>query len=232
MSELLSIRHLQKRFGSRLLLDIEQLVIESATAYVLTGMNGVGKSVLLRILAGFEPLQPTPQVRFLGQPLPLWPYPQAMRKAIGYVHQHPLLFSGSVEQNIAWGLHAQHLPPREIAGRVEQAMLWAGITHLRQRRAQGLSGGEIQRIALARAKVLQPRLLLLDEPTANLDGAAREQVMALIPDMLAEGSSVVMACHDRDLIAVPGVRHWKLREGRLQERAPRVPAPNNFPPQE
>jgi len=63
---------------------------------------------------------------------------------------------------------------------------------------------------------LQAKLLLLDEPTANLDGAAREQVIALIPALIEAGSSVVMACHDRDLIALPGVQRLKLRDGRLE----------------
>jgi tungstate transport system ATP-binding protein len=73
-------------------------------------------------------------------------------------------------------------------------------------------------VALARARVLQPRLMLLDEPTANLDGSAREQVIALIPTLMEAGSSVVMACHDRDLIGLPGVRRIKLRDGHLEYR--------------
>ncbi|MGB7481920.1 MAG: ABC transporter ATP-binding protein, partial [Burkholderiaceae bacterium] len=81
-----------------------------------------------------------------------------------------------------------------------------------------LSGGEKQRVALARARILAPQLLLLDEPTANLDGAAREQVIALVPALMAEGRSVVMACHDRDLISLPAVQRLKLRDGRLQLR--------------
>jgi tungstate transport system ATP-binding protein len=97
-------------------------------------------------------------------------------------------------------------------------MAWAGVAHLRDTDPTRLSGGEKQRVALARARVLQPRLLLLDEPTANLDGPAREQVMALIPTLLDAGSSVVMACHDRDLIGLPGVQRLKLREGRLEVR--------------
>jgi tungstate transport system ATP-binding protein len=73
-------------------------------------------------------------------------------------------------------------------------------------------------VALARARVLRPKLLLLDEPTANLDGPAREAVIALIPTLMHAGSSVVMACHDRDLIHLPGVHRLKLREGRLELR--------------
>ena len=97
-------------------------------------------------------------------------------------------------------------------------MEWAGVGYLRATDPARLSGGEKQRVALARARVLQPRLLLLDEPTSNLDGAAREQVIALIPTMIEAGSSVIIACHDRDLIGLPGVRRLKLRDGRLEYR--------------
>ncbi|RYE67243.1 MAG: ATP-binding cassette domain-containing protein, partial [Oxalobacteraceae bacterium] len=95
---------------------------------------------------------------------------------------------------------------------------WAGVSHLEGTDPARLSGGEKQRVALARAKVLQPKLLLLDEPTANLDGAAREQVIELIPTLVEAGSSVVIACHDRDLINLPGVQRMKLRDGHLEYR--------------
>ena len=85
-------------------------------------------------------------------------------------------------------------------------------------------GHSFREPALARAKVLQPKLLLLDEPTSNLDGIAREQVIALIPSLTQAGSSVVMACHDRDLISLPGVQRLKLRDGRLQTRQNQVRA--------
>ncbi|NEX63211.1 energy-coupling factor ABC transporter ATP-binding protein [Noviherbaspirillum galbum] len=218
---LLAIHGLRKQFGERLLFDIEALELRKATAYVLTGLNGAGKSTLLRILAGLEQADAA-SCTYLGMPVALSPYPPAMRGSIVYVHQHPVLFSTSVCKNIGYGLAACGMPQADAAERVEAAMAWAGVTHLRDRLPHGLSGGEKQRIALARAKVLEPRLLLLDEPTSNLDGAAREQVIALIPSLTAAGSSVVMACHDRDLIALPGVQRLKLRDGRLQARQQRA----------
>jgi tungstate transport system ATP-binding protein len=218
---LLAIQGLRKRFGERLLFDIERLEIRAGTAHVLTGLNGAGKSTLLRILAGLEPAE-IQHADYLGQPVRLHPYPAAMRESIVYVHQHPVLFSTTVFDNVAYGLAARKLPKNLVAERVEAAMAWAGVGHLRQRQPQALSGGEKQRIALARAKVLEPRLLLLDEPTSNLDGAAREQVIALIPSLTASGSSIIMACHDRDLIALPGVQRLKLRDGRLQARQNRA----------
>ena len=217
MSTLLTLHGLRKRIGARTLFDIDTLAIEAASAYVLTGVNGAGKSTLLRTLAGLDRCDAC-TVEFDGHGMPLYPYPKALRRAIVFVHQHPILFSTSVAHNIAYGLLARGESARSVAPQVEEAMAWAGVAHLRDTAPARLSGGEKQRVALARARVLQPRLLLLDEPTANLDGLAREQVISLIPTLLEQGSSVVMACHDRDLIGLPGIRRLKLRDGHLEIR--------------
>ena len=215
MTALLALRRLRKHVGSRLLLDIDEFAVNAGSAYVLTGANGAGKSTLLRILGGMESAQVS-DLSFLGKPAQLSPYSPAMRKDIVYVHQHPVMFSASVADNIGYGLVARGLSGEELARQVEDAMAWAGVMHLRS--SDRLSGGEKQRIALARAKVLMPKLLLLDEPTGNLDGEAREQVMALIPSLVKAGGSVIVACHDRDLIRLPGVQRLKLRDGRLEVR--------------
>lgn len=212
---MLTIARLRKAHGERVLFDIDALALEAGHAYVLTGVNGAGKSTLLRALAGLEHVQ-ADGVAWQGRALKLAPYPRLLRGAVAYVHQHPIMFSTSVAHNIGYGLVARGMPKAHVAARVDEAMVWAGVAHLADSDPALLSGGEKQRIALARAKVLQAKLLLLDEPTANLDGAAREQVIALIPALMNAGSSVVMACHDRDLIALPGVQRLKLRDGRLE----------------
>ncbi len=217
MTALLEVEGLVKRHGDRLLFDIEHWAIPAGAALVLTGVNGAGKSTLLRILAGLEPAE-MKAGRFKGQPFSLHPYPKFLRREIVYVHQHPVMFSSSVPENIGYGLAARGVPRDQIRQQVEAAMQWAGVEHLRQADPRRLSGGEKQRIALARARVLQPRLLLLDEPTSNLDGQAREQLIALVPSLIAAGASVIIACHDRDLINLPEVHRIKLREGRLQWR--------------
>jgi tungstate transport system ATP-binding protein len=219
---LLGVRGLRKRFREhnreRLLFDIERIEIATHGAYVLTGINGAGKSTLLRVLGGLERAE-IDSLRFAcDDVLRVHPYPRALREAIVYVHQHPILFSTSVSHNIGYGLQLRKLPKDEIARRVAEAMDWAGVAHLEGHAPATLSGGEKQRVALARARVLQPKLLLLDEPTSNLDGSAREQVIALIPTLVEAGSSVVIACHDRDLINLPGVQRMKLRDGRLEVR--------------
>jgi tungstate transport system ATP-binding protein len=221
MNPLLSIHRLRKQYGDRLLFDIDALVVREACAYALTGLNGSGKSTLLRILAGLEHAE-TGDAFFHGRQVRLSPYPREMREAIVYVHQHPVLFSTSVAQNIGYGLAAHGHSRAGIAHAVESAMDWAGICHLRDSNPLTLSGGEKQRVALARARVLDPKLLLLDEPTASLDGAAREQVITLISTLTAAGSSIMMATHDRDLIAMRNVQRLKLQDGRLQARQNRI----------
>ncbi|MDQ1924477.1 ABC transporter ATP-binding protein [Massilia pseudoviolaceinigra] len=215
MSALLRIDKLRKAHGPRVLFELDDVVLDAARAYVLTGINGAGKSSLLRVLAGLEPGEAS-GVTWQGQPLALSPYPPLLREAIVYVHQHPVMFSTSVAANIGYGLRARGVAKAQAAQAVAQAMAWAGVEHLQGSDPARLSGGEVQRVALARAWVLRPALLLLDEPTANLDGAAREQVIALIPALVVAGSTVVMACHDRDLIGMSGVQRLKLRDGKLE----------------
>lgn len=212
---MLELHGLRKAHGERVLFDIDRLALEAGKAYVLTGVNGAGKSTLLRVLAGLESAQ-CGAVSLQGKVLRLAPYPRELRERVVYVHQHPVVFSTSVAHNVGYGLIARGEAKARVHQEVEAAMQWAGVMHLRASDPAALSGGEKQRIALARAKVLKADLLLLDEPTANLDGAAREQVIALIPALVAAGSTVVMACHDRDLIGLPGVQRMKLRDGHLE----------------
>ena len=219
MQALLTIEGLKKQHGGRVLLDIERLTIDCASAYVLTGLNGVGKSTLLRIIGGLEDAR-IAAAQWRGAAVSLQPYAPLLRAAVLYVHQHPVMFSGSVESNVGFGLAARGLGAAQRQPLVAEAMQWAGIAHLHGTSPAHWSGGERQRVALARARVLRPQLLLLDEPTANLDGPAREKVIALIPTLLAEGSSVIMACHDRDLIGLPEVRRLKLMDAGLTLRTP------------
>jgi tungstate transport system ATP-binding protein len=214
MNNLMTVGRLHKTHGRRLIYDIANFTLDEGCAYVLTGVNGAGKSTLLRTLAGLEPAAPT-SLLYRGALLALAPYPARLRAEVVYVHQDPVMFSTSVADNIAYGLRARGMAQADITRAVDAAIEWAGVGHLRATRPASLSGGEKQRVALARAKVLEPRLLLLDEPTANLDGAAREQVIALIPALTESGVTVVMACHDRDLIGIPGMRRLKLRDGDL-----------------
>lgn len=195
---LLELQGLRKAFVDRLLFDIPQLVLECGKSYVVTGSNGVGKTTLLRILAGLENAEMA-SYSFDGRKVAM-PDIVTLAPAIVYMHQHPYLFHSSIAANVAYGLKGKGLSKAEIARRVEAEMAWAGLDVVAKVPPSRLSGGEKQRVALARARVLKPRLLLLDEPTANLDISARRQVVELIARMGDEDSCVLVATHDRELI--------------------------------
>lgn len=147
-SPLLVVERLRKRFGARQLFDIAHFTLDAASAYVLTGVNGAGKSTLLRVLAGLEEAEPS-ALAFDGQAHMLAPYPGALRAAVAYVHQHPIMFSTSVAHNIGYGLLARGVPAAQVRSAVAQAMAWAGVAHLQDSDPARLSGGEKQRVALA-----------------------------------------------------------------------------------
>lgn len=215
--------HLRCQHGTRMLFDIPRLALSAGNAIVITGANGVGKTTLLRMLAGLAPTHGA-TVDLGRGPQPLSPYPAELRTRLTYVHQHPYLFRTSVRANLGYGLTtgAHRVPRAELAGRIDEAIRWAGLQHVVDVPPERLSGGETQRLALARARTLRTDVLLLDEPTSNLDGTAREQVIALVGELAAEGRALLMVCHDRELINLPGVARWKLEsvdgQGRLEIR--------------
>ena len=211
---LLKVQGLQKSFGERLLFDIPQLMLDQGRSYVVTGSNGAGKTTLLRILAGLEQADMSSYV-FDGRKIGL-PEIVTLAPAIIYMHQHPYLFHSSVAANIAYGLQGRGLSKAEITQRVEAEMAWAGLEAVAKVPPSRLSGGEKQRVALARARVLKPRLLLLDEPTANLDLSARGQVVELIAHMGDEDNCVLVATHDRELIDQSWSARYTLANSELQ----------------
>jgi tungstate transport system ATP-binding protein len=199
---------LRKSFGARLLFDIERLTVEEGRTYILTGPNGSGKTTLLRILAGLDRAQ-AGEVQFRGAAL------ESLHRSIVYVHQHPYLFHTSLRRNLEYGLKCRGIAPEERGRRVDEAIAWAGLgAHLRTPPAN-LSGGEKQRAALARARALQPDLLLLDEPTSSLDKEGRAQTVALLGQLRDEKRTVIVACHDQEVIALAGTQRLRLQDGRL-----------------
>ena len=216
MSSLLAVEGLSKRFGAAACCSTStRLQIDAGSAYVLTGANGAGKSTCCGCCAAWS--RPRwPALVFMGQPLRLSPYPRPMREAIAYVHQHPVMFSTSVADNIAYGLLARGRRARRSARRVRggHGVGWHRAP-ARQPPAT-LSGGEKQRVALARARCCGPGCCCSMSPPPTSTARRAKQVIALIPTLVHAGSSVVMACHDRDLIGLPGVRRLKLRDGRME----------------
>lgn len=212
---ILVVAGVRKSYGTRRILDVSRLELASGKSYVLTGDNGSGKSTLLRVLAGMEDAE-VDLYLFNGRPVNLRSYPEWLRHDLIYVHQHPFLFRGSIFDNICYGLKARGMTRASCESQVREAIVWAGVDELLDVPSHRLSGGEKQRVALARARVLHPRLFLLDEPTANLDAAARQQTLRLIRDLCNANSTVVLACHDREIIKLPHMLRLHMRNGIME----------------
>lgn len=211
---LVQVKNLRKAYGGRLILNVPQLDLDRGKSYLLTGSNGAGKTTLLKILAGLEDAE-IAEFRFEGKLVPpdeicTWLAPRMV-----YLHQHPYLFSTSVPANIAYGLKAHGVEKGKLLEMVKEAMAWAGVEHLAQIPPRRLSGGEKQRVALARARALNPDVLLLDEPTANLDEEACRQVAKLIRQMCDNNHCVVIATHDSELMGLGSAIRMRLERAGL-----------------
>jgi tungstate transport system ATP-binding protein len=157
----------RKVYGDRVALQADSLDIRLGEILAVVGPSGAGKSTLLRLLNFLEPAT-AGEIEFLGQPVGDGSrVGLAMRRQVTTVFQRPVLLSRSVHANVAYGLHLRGRRGRH--GIVEAALEQVGLSQIAHQPARTLSGGEAQRVALARALVIEPRVLLLDEPTANLD---------------------------------------------------------------
>lgn len=191
------------------LFDIDEFDIPESACIILSGQNGAGKTTLLKILSGLEAPDDA-EVEFDGQ-RQTWKAARArLRREVVYLHQQPYMFDHSVADNIAYGLARQAVPSTHIKELVAEALAWSGLSHLAQRNARELSGGEKQRVALTRARVLSPRLLLLDEPLANMDISAREQTILLIRRLKDDGVSTIITSHEPHISMLLGDQHRHL----------------------
>lgn len=192
------LNSIQKIYGRRLALDIDRLEIRPGRLYILTGANGAGKSTLLGILAFL--VQPTSgDLRFESERV-IWDSAAIirMRRQVTLLHQTPYLFSGTVAHNVAFGLKVRGITGRDQERLVTGALRMVGLSGFEMRKALELSGGEAQRVALARALALQPKVLLLDEPMANLDRETAELFCCVIASLPGMGTSVIMTTHDTE----------------------------------
>ena len=202
--------------GGKPLLDVACFELPRASCTVLSGRNGAGKTTLLKIAAGL--LRPDEATVRTADGAFDWNEARSLlRRTSIYMHQHAYMFDRDVVDNVAYGLKRAGVPALERSRRVETALTWAGLDHLARRNARKLSGGERQRVALARARVLAPAVLLLDEPTTNMDEEATEQSLFLIRRMVSEGMGVVVASHDRRIVGQLADAHLNLAGGALHE---------------
>lgn len=174
--------------GERLIDDISLEISEGARTLVL-GPNGAGKSLLLRICHGL--LTPdSGAVQWHGSKR------EEDRQRQAMVFQKPVMLRRSVRANVAYGLKIKHIPRRERDERVERYLARVGLSDIADRPAQVLSGGEQQKLALARAWALEPDVLFLDEPTANLDLNATQAVENIVREIHGGGTTIVMTTQD------------------------------------
>jgi tungstate transport system ATP-binding protein len=196
MNPVLSLRDISYSRDANFTLRVDRLDLEEKAIYALSGPNGAGKSTLLRVLSLLVPPD-RGSLRFTGQSI-RWKrsHLTQLRQHITLVEQSPYLFDGSVNDNLAFGLRLRGVGGREQRDRIEHALDAVGLGGFENRKSNCLSGGETRRVALARALVLQPTLLLLDEPTANIDGQQLQSFEALLTDLPQKGLTVVFSTHD------------------------------------
>jgi len=211
---LLALRDIQVVYGNKSALQVTRLDIQSREVLALLGPNGAGKTTLLKVMGLLQPPY-AGKVYFHGREAGS-SNALAIRRRIANVFQEPLLLNATVYQNAALGLRLRGLGNHEIEIRLRPWLERLGIAHLSERSARTLSGGEAQRTSLARALVLEPELLLLDEPFAALDPASRAELLRDFHRIVEESKiTTVFVTHDRDEAFSLAKRVGVLKEGRL-----------------
>lgn len=209
-------KSLCKEYSGRRVLDNVSFSVEHGEFLAIVGPNGAGKTTLLRILDLLE--EPTSgEVWLNGSKVDYTRRDKhVLRRSIGFVPQKPILFDTSVFDNVAYGLRVRGLSTHEIEKRTRDALKMVGLIGLEGRNALTLSGGEAQRVSLAQTLVTDPQILLLDEPTSNLDPKSTSIIEETLSYISRErGVTIIMASHDILQIENLAKRIVMLNEGRV-----------------
>jgi cell division transport system ATP-binding protein len=215
-------RRVSKTF-SRGVYALHELSLEVAKGefVFLTGPSGAGKSTLLRLLLR-QDVPTDGEIIVGGRNLAALTarQVQSYRRSLGFVFQDFKLLQGkTVLENVAFVPRVLGLAPAQQERRTFQVLKWVGLQHRMHAFPRELSGGEQQRIALARALVNDPVIILADEPTGNLDPDLSLEIMNLLREVNARGTTVIVATHDRELIRRVGRRALTLDHGRIVEES-------------
>jgi len=211
--------HVSKRYpnGYDALSDVS-FTVEAGAFVFLTGPSGAGKSTLLKMINGVE-RSSRGQVHVAGQNISRLPARKipGLRQGIGVVFQnHQLLFDRRVYDNVALPLFIAGMKPAEIGRRVRAVLSKVGLTGREGDWPETLSGGEQQRVGIARAVVHRPPILLADEPTGNLDPDLSREIMSLFLQFSQLGVTVLIATHDLELVESMPARRLQLQDGRIR----------------
>ncbi|MCF8482221.1 MAG: ABC transporter ATP-binding protein [Rhodospirillum sp.] len=211
----LDLRSLTKRFGDISAVEDFSLSVAKGEFVSLLGPSGCGKTTTLQMIAGF--INPTSGSMILnGKNLAAIP---ARARGLGIVFQTYALFPHmTVAENVGFGLEMRKVPKAERKRRVAEALDLVHLSHLTDRHPQAMSGGQRQRVALGRALVIQPELLLLDEPLSNLDAKLRDEMRLELRRIHKEaGVTTLLVTHDQDEAMALSDRVAVMRQGRLEQ---------------
>lgn len=216
----LEIKDIEHFYDSKKVLDIPRLAVEAGECLVILGPNGSGKSTLLRLASLLE--RPTRGMVFYQGEEVTTKNSLKIRRRFALLLQKPLFFQGSVESNLLFGLKLRNIPREERKKRLEKAIEIFTLHHLLDRKVNQLSGGEAQRVNLARAFVLEPDVLFLDEPFSALDAPLREEIIFELKRMIRIArQTTVFVTHHRDEAALLASRVAVLMQGIIfQEGSP------------
>lgn len=203
-------RDLEMSFGPRLLFKAHSLELCQGNVIYLQGDNGSGKSTLMKILAGLQPPSKGKIEVSDFKKDAWWTRNPLLGKAV-YLHQHPYLFDGTVNYNLTYGLPFA-ASKTEAKRRIGQAIEMAQLGSLLQARASNLSGGERQRLAIARAWILQPKLLMLDEPTSNMDKDSQALVLQMIQQLKQQGTGMLLSSHQNCALTAICEQQWHIED--------------------
>lgn len=195
MAVLYRLESVTRRYPGRVALEIPELAIEEGGMRLLSGPNGSGKSTLLALLAFLSP--PYAGTLYYDGKRVEWKERSlvSLRREVTLLHQAPYLFEGSVYDNLAFGLRIRGIKKEEMRERMAESLARVGLSGFGRRNARALSGGEAQRVALARSLALAPRVLLLDEPLAGVDRESAGVIRDVIEGLPGRGTTVIMATH-------------------------------------
>jgi len=203
--------------NKQIILDNLSLQLSSLHSILMTGQNGSGKSTFLKIISGL--LKPDTFRLSKSDTNKSWSASRKyLRKHFCYLHQTPYLFSGSVHDNIAYGLKQQGLSRYEIDHKVNEALKIIALQNLSKRDSRTLSGGERQRVAIARSWVTSPSFILLDEPFTNMDKHSRHNCYDVINQLIEYNTGIILTSHDPQNGELSFNRHLHLFQGTINEK--------------
>jgi tungstate transport system ATP-binding protein len=213
---LIEVAGVTHKYDGRPVLQNINLSVDRGDVFALIGPTGAGKTTLLRIVDLLE-IPGAGEIYFDGIHVPQWGKQRLeIRRRISFIHQKPQVFNLSVYDNIACGLRWRGIEKNKIASKVDHILEIVGLEGYKSRNASTLSGGEAQRVALARSMVLEPEVLLLDEPTANLDPVSTTKIEQLIQHIATQrNTTMIMATHDMSQGQQLAVRIGVLLGGKL-----------------